>query len=167
MNAQLESAGDLVITRRFNAARERVWKAWTDPVQVMRWWGPNAFVSPFCDIDFRIGGKYLFCMQSDEGPEIWKKGIWSTGEYLEIEPMTKIVCTDSFADEKGNVVSGSYYGMDEFPLALEIAVTFSDAGEGETEMTLRHRGLPVSMIDECRTGWQESFDKLEASLRQD
>src|SRR5450759_217771 len=39
---------ELVITRIFNAPRERVWKAWTDPEQVKRWWGPKAFTSPYC-----------------------------------------------------------------------------------------------------------------------
>src|SRR5690242_8514 len=105
---------ELSITRIFDAPRSRVWKAWLDPMQVMRWWGPKVFTSPKCKIDFRVGGKYLFCMKSNSGPEIWQKGIWSTGVYKEIVPMQKIVCTDSFADEKGNVVPATHYGMEGF-----------------------------------------------------
>lgn len=91
---------DFVITRIFDATRELVWKAWTDPKQVAKWWGPHEFTTPVCKIDFRVGGKYLFCMTS---PEFLKgKRIWITGVYREIAPMKRIVYTDSFADAKGN-----------------------------------------------------------------
>ncbi|AKB78832.1 putative glutathione S-transferase-related transmembrane protein [Methanosarcina horonobensis HB-1 = JCM 15518] len=50
---------ELVITKIFNAPRELVWKAWTDPERVKRWWGPKGFTSPVSEIDFRVGGAYL------------------------------------------------------------------------------------------------------------
>src|SRR5687767_6963514 len=89
----------VVVNRIFNAPVELVWKAWTDPQHLMRWWGPKGFTSPACKIDFRVGGKYHFCMRSPEGQDLW-----STGIYREIIPLKKLVWTDSFADEKGNVV---------------------------------------------------------------
>jgi hypothetical protein len=55
---------DLVITRLFDAPIEVVWKAWTDPEYVMRWWGPTGFTSPSCKIDFREGGKFIFHMRA-------------------------------------------------------------------------------------------------------
>ena len=55
------SEQDLIITRAFDAPRELVWKAWTDPEQVKRWWGPKDFTAPFCKIDLRVRGKYLYC----------------------------------------------------------------------------------------------------------
>ena len=155
---------DLIITRIFDAPRERVWKAWTDPEQVMQWWGPKIFVSPSCKIDFRVGGKYLFCMQSDGGPEIWQKGLWSTGVYKEIVPMERIVQTDSFADEYGDVVPASHYGIEDVPDELEVTLTFKDVDGGKTMMTLKHSGLPSAMKEDCITGWNESFDKLEKIL---
>jgi uncharacterized protein YndB with AHSA1/START domain len=97
---------ELVITRVFDAPRELLWKAWTDPERLMRWWGPKHFTSPFCEIDLRVGGKYLNCMRSPEGQDFW-----STGVYKEIVPMQRLVCTDCFADEKGNVVPASHYGL--------------------------------------------------------
>jgi len=100
------NGGELHITRFFNASREFLWRAWTEPEHVMQWWGPKGFTSPFCRIDLRVGGSYLYCMRSPEGQDFW-----STGVYLEIVPMDRIVATDSFADEKGNVVPASYYGM--------------------------------------------------------
>ena len=55
---------DLVITRIFDAPVEEVWKAWTDPDYVTRWWGPTGFTSPSCKIDFREGGKFVFHMRA-------------------------------------------------------------------------------------------------------
>jgi len=151
---------ELVIVRTFNAPREAVWQAWTEPERVMRWWGPKGFTAPVCKIDLRVGGKYLNCMRSPEGQEFW-----STGKYLEIDAPSLLVCTDSFADADGNVVPATHYGMGaDFPLELQIRVTF-EGDAGITLMTLRHLGMPPGeMSDLCRAGWSESFDKLAASL---
>ena len=150
---------DLVLTRVFDAPREAVWKAWTDPKRFMRWWGPKGFTSPACKIDLRVGGKYLYCMRSPEGEEYW-----STGVYREIVPLERIVCTDSFADEKGDVVPASHYGMQgEWPLDLLVTVTFEEDGS-KTKMTLRHVGLPPGVISDCGAGWNGSFDKLAGIL---
>jgi len=154
----------LVIERIFDAPRELVWKAWTDPVQLKRWWGPKIFTSPAAEIDFRVGGKYLFAMRSPEFNE--GQSIWSTGVYREIVPLERIVCTDCFADENGNVVPASHYGMTEdFPLEMLVTVTFEEI-DGKTRMTLRHEGLPAGeMIQGAEVGWNESFDKLAESLK--
>ena len=168
--------GELIITRIFHAPRELVWKAWTDPKHLMRWWGPKDFTSPVCKIDFRVGGKYLFCMRSSKllpappgSPPITEgQEFWSTGVYREIVPLKRIVCTDSFADEKGNVVPASHYGMpgDDWPLEFIVTVTFEDAG-GTTTMTLRHAGFPAGEMGKMAgAGWNESFDKLAESLRE-
>ncbi|HYT42292.1 MAG TPA: SRPBCC domain-containing protein, partial [Methylomirabilota bacterium] len=50
---------DLFITRIFDTSRERVWKAWTEPELMKRWWGPTGFTTPYCEIDLRVGGKFL------------------------------------------------------------------------------------------------------------
>ncbi len=47
----------IVISRVFDAPREKVWDAWTKPEQVAKWWGPTGFTTPVCKIDFRVGGK--------------------------------------------------------------------------------------------------------------
>ena len=154
----------LVIERIFDAPRELVWKAWSDPQLAMRWWGPKGFTSPACEIDFRVGGKMLLAMQSPE----FNAGqpIWSTGVYIEIVPLERIVVTDSFADEDGNVVPATHYGMTEdFPLEMLVTVTFEEIG-GKTKMTLRHEGLPAGEMSEgAGVGWNESFDKLAEALK--
>ncbi|HWR72870.1 MAG TPA: SRPBCC domain-containing protein [Nitrospirota bacterium] len=152
--------GDLTIIREFNASRGQVWKAWTDPEAVKQWWGPKNFTTPVTKIDLRAGGSYLYCMRG-AGPDGVVRDYWGTGIYREIVPLEKIVCTDSFADEKGNVVPASYYGMEgDWPLELQITVTFQEH-EGRTTMTLRHAGIPVGRMRELtEAGWNESFDKL-------
>jgi len=156
---ELEQEGGrtaLTLSRVFDAPRQSVWKAWTDPELVKGWWGPKGFTAPESRIDLRVGGFYLSCMRSPEG-----KDYWSTGKYLEIEQFRRLVCTDSFADERGNVVPASYYGMDsDFPLELQVTVTFEEQ-DGKTLMTLRHAGFPAGQVaEEAATGWSESFDKL-------
>jgi uncharacterized protein YndB with AHSA1/START domain len=152
---------ELVITRVFDAPREAVWKAWTDPEWVKRWWGPKDFTAPFSRIDLRKGGKYLFCMRSPEG-----KDYWSTGVYQEIVEPSLLVFTDSFADEKGNIVPATHYGMSQdFPLELQVTVTLEEH-KGKTTMTLHHVGIPAGkMLEMTEAGWNESFDKLAESLK--
>ncbi len=164
-NPSVKSAEqELIITRIFDAPRDLVWKAWTDPEHVMRWWGPKNFTSPVSKIDLRVGGKYLNCMRG-AGPDGVVRDYWSTGVYREIVPQKKLVLTDSFADEKGNVVSASHYGMEgDWPLELLIMVTIDETG-GKTTMTLRHEGMPAGQNRElAEAGWNESFDKLAEYL---
>ncbi|HEV8575242.1 MAG TPA: SRPBCC domain-containing protein [Dehalococcoidia bacterium] len=159
-NAPTSTKGELVIERVFDAPRELVWKAWTDPEQVMRWWGPKGFSSPAAEIDLRVGGKYLWAMRSPEGQDFW-----STGVYREIVPLKRIVCTNSFADENGNVVPASHYGMPaDLPLEMLATLTFEEFGS-KTKLTLRHEGFPQGEMSEMAgAGWNESFDKLAESL---
>ncbi len=153
-------ANELVIERVFDAPRERVWKAWTEPEQAKRWWGPKGFTAPVWRTDFRVGGKYLYCMRSPDG-----KDYWGTGVYREIVRLEKIVATDSFADAEGKVVPATHYGFrEDFPRELLLTVTFEDLG-GKTNMTLRHAGFPAGPDrDGAMQGWTESFEKLAASL---
>ena len=76
--------------------------------------------------------------------------------------MDRIVATDSFADENGNIVPSSYYGMEGLPEEMLVTAEFEDAGSG-TKLTLRHRGFPAGEHAEMATqGWNESLDKMAA-----
>jgi len=152
---------ELVITRIFDAPRKAVWKAWTEPERMKLWWGPKGFTAPVIKIDFRVGGTILSCMRSPEG-----RDFWGTGVYREIVPLERIVVMDSFADEHGVVVPATHYGMgSDFPLELLVTTTFEDV-EGKTRMTMKHAGLPAGeTLDQTRTGWNESFDKLAEILK--
>ena len=160
---QTKKGKDLIITRIFDAPRELVWKAWTVPELAMRWWGPEGFTAPVIKIDLRVGGKYLNAMRSPDG-----KDFWSTGVYRELVPPERIVATDNFSDEKGNIVPASHYGMTgDWPSELLATMTFEDQ-KGKTRFTLRHEGLPPGeMTESAKTGWNESFDKLEKVLAEE
>ena len=154
-------ASDLVITRTLDAPRAAVWGAWTEPERMKRWWGPKGFTAPVVKIELRVGGEYLNCMRSPEGRDFWSKGF-----IKEIAPQERLVYTDSFADEKGNVVPASHYSMEgDWPMETEVTVRLEDAGT-ETKMTLRHSGLPEGAAkEECEQGWNESLDKLAESVK--
>jgi uncharacterized protein YndB with AHSA1/START domain len=153
---------ELVITRVFNAPRERVWQAWTDPGMFKKWWGPQGFTSPVAKIDLRVGGEYLNCMRSPDGKEFWSLGV-----YREISAPNLLVMVDSFADEKGNVVPAAHYGLSSgFPMEMTITVVL-DEQDGKTKLTLKHSGV-AGISDQDRAdmeqGWNQSLDKLEEVL---
>ena len=158
--ATKETETELVVTRTFDAPRELVWKAWTEPQRFMRWWGPKIFTSPRCEIDLRVGGRLLWCMRWPDGRENY-----TTGEYVEIVPLERLVYTTTFADAEGNAVPPSYYGMgDDIAFEMRVTVILEEHG-GKTTMTLTHVGIPDALGESARQGWNESLDKLAASLR--
>lgn len=158
--SQSDTQQELVIERVLDAPRERVWQAWTDPEHIKKWWGPKGFTAPSIESDFREGGTYLYCMKGPEGQEYW-----STGTFHEIVPMERIVVTDSFADENGNVVPPEHYGMEgDHPMEGQVTVTFEEL-DGKTKLTVVYSGMaPSEMRDMAETGWNETLDKLVASL---
>lgn len=160
------SSTPLVITRTFDAPVQALWKAWTDPEEMKKWWGPKNFTAPVIQIDFRVGGKVLACMRGKPTPESAEQDFWSTGTYTEIVPLKRIVVTDSFADKDGKVVPSSHYGMEGIPMELLITVTFEELPAGKTVMILKHEGFPEGENKKLATaGWNEQFDKLVNNLK--
>ena len=141
---------DLVITRVFDAPRELVWKAWTDPRFVMKWWGPKGFTSPSCKIDFRVGGQYLYCMKAPDGQEYW-----SGGEYMEINAPEKIVSVLFYADRNGKVEP-----TDRNDVEVRDVVTFEEIGNSQTKLTFKRSHWDVGEDE----GMNEIFGKLAALL---
>ena len=155
-------ANPFVISRTVHAPRELVWKAWTESDRLKAWTGPKTYTTPVYNMDLRVGGRYLICMISGDGQEVW-----STGTILEIVPNEKLVMTDSFSDDQGHVVSASYYGMgSEFPLESRVILTLTIEGH-LTKFTLKYEdvsSVPEEHLLGMQQGWSESFDKLEAYL---
>ena len=107
--AQGSQKRDLVVTRIFDAPVERVWKAWSEPGYVMRWWGPNGFTSPSAAIDFREGGISLVCMRAPK--ELGGQDMYNTWIYQKIQPMQRIEFILNFADKDGNKLDPAKIGM--------------------------------------------------------
>ena len=107
---------DLVVTRIIDAPIELVWKTWTDPEHVMKWWGPKYYTSPSCKIDLREGGRYVFCMrapQNQGGQDSYTAGI-----FKKIVPMELLEFTQGMADQDGNPIDPAQAGMPpDFPKA--------------------------------------------------
>lgn len=147
---------DLIITRMFNAPQSLVWQAWSQPEHFKKWWGPKEFSCPDAEIDFRVGGKFLASMMDEKGSKIW-----STGTYKVIDPENKIVFSDCFSNEKGEIVSSEEYGMKGVPMEMEVTVLLMETG-GKTEMTIIHKGLPAGEhLEGANIGWNTSIDKMQ------
>jgi uncharacterized protein YndB with AHSA1/START domain len=151
---------ELVIHRVIDLPASKVWKAITEPDEFKKWWGPEGFTCPSSKIDARVGGKYLNCMKGPDGKEYW-----STGTVKELKPKKKLVITDSFSDSRGNIQNASEQGLPgDWP--RELLITFElDEADGATKLVLHHEGIPEEMYEECKKGWNESFDKLEESIK--
>jgi uncharacterized protein YndB with AHSA1/START domain len=160
-NTAIATEDELIIARTFKAPRELVFKCWTEPEHFMRWWGPQGFSAPHCTIDLRVGGAIHFNMHSDEhGMDIWAGGVFQV-----VDPPSRLVLTDYFADEAGNKVSPRSMGMSEaFPEEATVTVDFVEH-EGYTTLFMRQSIPAIAPEREGATvGWGESFDKLDAYL---
>ncbi|MEK6288043.1 MAG: SRPBCC domain-containing protein [Acidobacteriota bacterium] len=155
---------DLVITRVFDAPIELVWKAWTDPEYVMRWWGPTGFTSPSCKIDFREGGKFLFHMRA---PKEFQGGqdFYTAGVYKKIVPMKLIEFSQGLADKDGNRIDPTTMGMPpDFPREIPSALAFKRVGD-KTELTATEYGWTVGQMREMsEAGLSQCLDKLAEAL---
>lgn len=154
------SEPEVFITRVFDAPRDLVFKAWTDPEHLMRWYAPRGCTIHFREIDLRQGGAFHSCIRTPQGHDCWCKGV-----YREIVAPERIVYSLAVADEKGNLVEPVEAGMDpDWPAETIVTVTLAGLG-GQTKLTLRQT---VSESIAKRTGahpsWIEMLDRLAEDL---
>jgi uncharacterized protein YndB with AHSA1/START domain len=154
---------DLVVTRIIDAPLEMVWKAWTEPEHVMKWWGPKYYTSPSCQIDLHEGGKYIFCMRAPE--EQGGQDHYTAGIYKKIVPMEYLEFTQGLADKDGNPIDPQQVGMPpDFPEEILTSIVFKPKGE-MTELTITEYGwTPGQMYVYSLAGLHQSIDKLAAAL---
>jgi uncharacterized protein YndB with AHSA1/START domain len=136
----------LVITRIFDAPRELVFKAWTEPERLAQWMGPKGFRSKVIGtLDLHPGGRYRFHMVDPDGGDHWQQG-----EYREVVPPERIVCTYEWADAAGNATR---------PQTL-LTLSFEDLG-GRTRFTLNQAVFESTTArDAHQGGWSSSLDRL-------
>jgi uncharacterized protein YndB with AHSA1/START domain len=157
---------DLIVTRIIDAPVEQVWRAWTDPEYVKRWWGPKDYTSPSCKIDLRVGGKYLFSMRASE--DQGGQDLYTAGIYKKIVPMELLEFTQGLADKDGNKIDPADIGMPpDFPKEIRTTVAFKKIKGGDmTELTITEYGWTVGqMYVYSFAGMQQSIDKLGESLK--
>jgi uncharacterized protein YndB with AHSA1/START domain len=157
---------DLVVTRVFAAPVDLVWKAWTDPEYVMRWWGPDHFTSPSAKMDFREGGTSVVCMRAPK--DFGGQDMYSTWVYQKIVPLKRIEFIQNLADKDGNQIDPAEIGMPpEFPRDIRTVVTFKDLGNDKTEITVTEYNMPTAdteMGKNAELGLNQSLDKMAVSL---
>jgi uncharacterized protein YndB with AHSA1/START domain len=140
INVQPDSAErELRITRLFDAPRALVFEAWSKPEHVKRWFAPNGFTVPDCEMDFRVGGAYRLCMRR-AGVEHWVRGV-----YREIVVPERIVFTGILESDGNETVTTIAFADDAGKTRLSVHQTFSI----ETDST---RG--------ARQGWTQTLEHL-------
>ncbi|MEV6444395.1 SRPBCC domain-containing protein [Amycolatopsis sp. NPDC051716] len=139
---------DLTITRVFDAPRELVFTAWTEPDRLASWLGPHGYTGSAVTLATRPGGAWRACIRSPEGDEHWMHGV-----YREITAPERLVFTFAWDTEGA--------------LRTETLVTigFADLG-GKTEMTFVQTGFPtVADRDGHDEGWTSSFEDLTGFIQ--
>ncbi|MEP1931609.1 MAG: SRPBCC domain-containing protein [Roseibium sp.] len=156
---------EYVLTRKFNAPRAMVWKTWTEPKLLARWYGPGV-ETVIHKLDVTPGGLWLNEMRMGGGSH------YQRVEYLKVENPEKLVWLHSVADADWNVTSNPM--MPDWPRVLLTTVTFEQVGE-ETEMRLTwvpHEasdaeiacfGQAISGMDK---GWGKGMELLAALLEE-
>jgi uncharacterized protein YndB with AHSA1/START domain len=147
MTTELPRQRVIDLTRALNAPRALVWKVWTDPAHVARWWGPHGFTNPVCEWDARPGGRILIQMKGMgmEHP--------MTGEFLEAVAPERLVFT-AVARDKQNAPL----------LEAHTVVTFAERG-GQTIVNVKATGTAIAaiapqMLAGMEMGWSQSLEKL-------
>lgn len=159
-----ESAdGDFVITRVFDAPRALVFRAWTDPKHMARWWGPHGFTSPVCELDVRPGGAWRIVMRGPDGAEHPAKGVYR--EVVAPERLVMTINHSELSDEWHDLVNPNRDKAKGKP-ALEAltTVTFEEYG-GKTTLTIRLRFESAAVRDALlklgmSQGWAQSLERL-------
>lgn len=147
---------EIVITRVFDAPRELVWQAWTDPGHVRAWWGPLGFSNPACEMDLRVDGVFLLHMRGPDGIGYPCRGI-----YREIKAPERIVY-ESEADDIHPCGGG-------LPPRALVTVTFAEQ-DGGTALTIHTRfpsaeGLEAAAKMGFNAGWAGSLERLAECLQ--
>jgi uncharacterized protein YndB with AHSA1/START domain len=148
------------IERTFDAPRELVFDAWTNPKYLLRWFAPGSCSLRFVSIDVRRGGTFHSCISDPSFGECW-----CVGTYLELSRPERLVYTMAVADRHGNKVASSAAGHDEqWPPETTVVVTFEEV-DGKTRLTLRQ---DVSETLARKTGaypsWLSMLDRLNELL---
>ncbi len=137
----------LNLRRTFKAPRKKVFRAWTDPEELKKWWGPEGYDTPSAEVDLRVGGKYRLGMRKLPDGEIF----YLSGIYREVRPPERLVYTWRWEaqPEHGETL---------------VSVEFREVGDS-TEVVLTHERFPTEKArDDHNRGWSGCLDRLAKLL---
>jgi uncharacterized protein YndB with AHSA1/START domain len=140
---------ELVLTRIIDAPRESVYRAWTEPELLKKWFAPLPYTTPHAELDVRPGGANLIVMSDPEGNEFANRGV-----YLEVVENERLVITDAY----GTAWEPSQKAF------MTVILTFEDMG-GKTRYTVRVRHWTVADREAHENmgfheGWGQCADQL-------
>lgn len=143
---------EVTITRIFDAPRELVFKAWTDPKHLAKWFGPKGFTNPVCEADARVGGTWHIVMRSPDGTEHPCGGV-----YREVVRPERLVFTNIATDKDGN------------PILDGLTTVIFEEHAGKTKLTLQTRATAVveyavAHLKGMEAGWTQSLERLGEEL---
>jgi uncharacterized protein YndB with AHSA1/START domain len=148
MEQGLAAKPSLTLTRSYPVAPEKVWRAWTDPQAVSKWWGPGPGEPvSLAELDVRVGGRFRIVFGGPDG-----KAHECAGEYKEVVPNRKLVFTWSWPNSTPERVS-------------VVTIVFEDL-KGKTQLIFKHEQLfDEEVRDNHKRGWSGALDKLAAHLQ--
>lgn len=169
VRSQATSQGNnaVVVTRVFDAPREAVFRAWTNPELMAQWYAPEPLTVPKSEMDLRVGGRYRLVMRDEDGNDFT-----STGVYREIMAPERLSYTDSLEEmpqdwvDMVNEARGQEKGT-PIPDSI-VTIIFEDVG-GKTKVTFRDDFDSATTRDafvemQMVEGLEASFDNLEKVL---
>ena len=153
-NPTTASERELVLTRVFDAPREKVYRAWTDPELLKQWFVPRPWSIAAADLDVRGGGASRIVMRDPDGNDYPNEGV-----YLEVVENERLVFTDAYT---------AGWQPTEKPFFTGI-ITFEDIGGGKTRYTARARHWTMEAKEEhekmgFHEGWGQCADQLAELL---
>ena len=156
---------EFVISRTLNAPRDKVWRAWTEREELMKWFGPKGVTIPVANMDLRPGGEFHYCMRMPDGHDMWGK--WT---FREIDAPKKLVLISTFSDAQGGITRHPMAA--DWPLETLSTTTFEVQDE-QTLLTIRWSPWNASEVEikkfaeshaGMQQGWGGTFEQLTAYL---
>jgi uncharacterized protein YndB with AHSA1/START domain len=148
--ANLKDKPALALSRHYPVAPEKVWRAWTDPRSIAKWWGPGGYEPvSVAEVDVRAGGRFRIAFGGPQGRDHECAGI-----YREVVPNRKLVFTWTWPNSTPERVS-------------LVTILFKPAGGGTDLEFLHEQFFDEAVRDNHQRGWSETFLKLETFLKGD
>jgi uncharacterized protein YndB with AHSA1/START domain len=143
---------DVTVTRVFDAPRDLVFRMWTDPTHLARWWGPRDYTTPVCELDARVSGAIFMRMRAPDG-----RVVLMHGTFREIAEGERLVLSAVVTAPNGEAM---FEGL--------VTATFEDNGDG-TKLTVREQAVglvpaAVPILAGMENSWTESLRRLATSM---
>lgn len=150
--AALAHGPRLVLARPLDASRDLVWKAWTEPVRLARWWGPKGFAWAGGTMDLRPGGIFHYGMKTPDG----RTTTWGRFVYREVVEPSRLVFVVSFSDPNGGITRHPIAA--DWPLEVLNVLTLEESGAGTA---LRLEGYPLHASEAERKAFEAGIASME------